>query len=445
VNARATWGDDDTIVVARTHLYTVPASGGPLQLILEAENSMQFSQPEFLPGSKAVLVRTRMPPTVGRIEAVDLQTRTRHPLVEGSSPKLAPTGDLLFVRQGAIWATKFDARQLAAVGTPVPVVESVALVYTEALFTVSRDGSLAYLPGGAEAIASLVWFDRTGKLTRALNEQRGFLYPRLSPDGTRVAVSVTRNDELDLWTFELERGSGLRLTMAGNNRRNVWSPDGKQIAFFSVPGIPEQGVDQDLYLMPSTGGKPTRLLARPGPQWPDSWSPDGRYLVFEEGPAGASRDLWLLPFGADPRPLLVTRFNERAAVFSPDGRWLAFVTDESGRSEVYIQPFPGPGPKVAISSNGGLQPVWAKNGRELFYREGDALIAVPVQLDPLRIAAPQKLFDLPAAIYNSDQFVADYDVTADGRFLAVRRENRATDEIHVVLNWAEELRRAFGR
>jgi eukaryotic-like serine/threonine-protein kinase len=312
------------------------------------------------------------------------------------------------------------------------------------LFSVSRNGSLTYVPSGGEATASIVWLDRTGKTARALDDQRNFIYPRLSPDGRRVAASVTTGSLLDLWTFDLERGSRLRLTTEGTNRRSVWSPDGTQIAYFSVPSTPP-GADQDLFVVPSTGGPPKRLLARPGPQWVDAWSPDGRFIMFEDGPGGESRDLWLLPIGEDPRPLIVTRFNERGGVFSPDGRWIAFVSDESGRSEVYIQPFPGPGPKVPVSTNGGLQPVWGKNGRELYYREGDAFMEVAVELTPLRVTAGRKLFDLPGALYSLDQFVPDYDVAADGRFLAIRRDPRVADEIHVVLNWAEELRSALGR
>ncbi len=442
-NARGTWGDDGTIVVARTQLYRVASSGGSLDVMLDAVGDEQFSQPEFLPGSKAVLVRSRVPPDVGRIEAVDLKTRARHPLVAGSTPKLAPTGDVLFTRQGRIWAMRFDSKRLAAIGTPVPLVESVALADGEAIFTVSRDGSLTYLPGAAQAAGELVWLDRTGTPTPVLADHLALLYPRLSPDGTRVAGSVTTGSGLDIWTFDLERGSRLRLTTENSNRRNVWSPDGQLIAFFSLPVEPQSGVSQDLYAVRSTGGAPNRLLQRPGPQWPDSWSPDGHFLIFEDGPGGTSRDLWLLPLGDEPRPLLVTRFSEFGAVFSPDGRWLAFVTDESGRAEVYVQPFPGPGQKVPVSTNGGLQPMWSRNGRELFYREGDSMMAVPVQIEPFRAAAPRKLFDMPGAIYNFDQFVADYDVSADGRFLAVRQDPRT--EIRVVLNWTEEVQRALRR
>ena len=260
-----------------------------------------------------------------------------------------------------------------------------------------------------------------------------------------MAVSVASGSSLDLWTFDLERGSRLRLTTDGSNRRTVWSPDGTQIAYFSLPSAPGQGADQDLYVVPSAGGAAKRILTRPGPQWPDSWSPDGRFLIFEDGPGGATRDLWLLPFGEDPRPLVASRFNERGAAFSPDGRWIAFVSDESGRAEVYIQPFPGPGPKIPVSNEGGLQPVWGKSGRELYYRAADALMEVPVRLNPLQVTAARKLLDLPRALYGFDQFTPDYDVAADGRFLAIRRDASAADEITVVLNWTQELRRALGR
>ena len=211
--------------------------------------------------------------------------------------------------------------------------------------------------------------------------------------------------------------------------------------------------------MPATGGQPILLLKRPGFQYPDSWSPDGRFLIFEEGEGpianvGARRDLWLLPIrktksGVEaeaPEPLLVSRFNERGAVFAPNAHQIAFVSDESGRPEVYVQPFPGPGAKVTISTNTGLQPMWSRKGDELFYREGDWLMAVPVQLEPFQVGAPRRLFEFPGVMYNLDQNFADYDVATDGRFLAIRSEAGAHgQDVQIVLNWSEELRRALGR
>jgi dipeptidyl aminopeptidase/acylaminoacyl peptidase len=162
-------------------------------------------------------------------------------------------------------------------------------------------------------------------------------------------------------------------------------------------------------------------------------------LIFEDGP-GYSRDLWALPLAATaaPRPLVVTRFNERSAAFSPDGQSFVFVSDESGRDEVYVQAFPGGGETVAISVRGGREPVWARDGRELYFREGDALMVVPVQHQPFRAAPPRKLFNFPSATYGLDPYAAEYDVAPDGRFLAVRRESAS--DVQVILNWVEELR-----
>ncbi len=289
-NARAAWGDDGTIVVARPGLRKVASTGGTVDVIFDAGNE-QFSEPQFLPGSKVVLVQVRQPPNVGHIEAVDLQTRARHRLLEGSSPTLAITGDLIFVRQGRLWATRFDARRLAVVGDPVQLAESVtsndgAVMVSEAAFAMSNDGSLAYMSG--EAVTSLVWLDRTGSSTTAVASVSGLRNPRLSPDGKRVVANGTA--AADLVVFDLERGSRLRLTTDRYNRGSAWSPDGERIAFFSAAQSPQASVDtQDLFVVPSSGGTPTRLLERPGPQWADSWSPDGKSLVFDDGP-GFSRD-----------------------------------------------------------------------------------------------------------------------------------------------------------
>jgi Tol biopolymer transport system component len=442
--ARGAWGPDDTIVLARPGLWRVPASGGTPQVIIEAgDTTGQFYEPQFLPSGNAVLVQNRRPPTEYYIEAIELATGQRHRLLEGGNPMLAPTGDLLFVRDGKLWGVRFDAAALAIVGQPVALVDSPAFQGGDAgegAFATSRDGTLVYMAG--EGSSAMVWLDRSGAVSVASGDPLRMRNPRLSPDGTLVVANGTA--AADLWLFDFARGSRLRLTTEGFNRAGAWAPDGARIAFFSAPVAPQLGASltQDLYAVAAGGGAPTRLLERPGPQWADSWSPDGRHLIFDDGP-GFSRDLWVLPIGGEPRALVATRFNERSGVFSLDGASFAFVSDESGRDEVYVQPFPGPGPKAAVSTAGGLQPVWSRDGRELFYREGESMMAVAVTHRPFRAAAPRRLFEMPSALYNLDPFVADYDVAADGRFLSVRREEAA--EIHVVLNWAEELRRALGR
>jgi eukaryotic-like serine/threonine-protein kinase len=440
-NARGTWGDDDTILVARSDLFRVPASGGTLARILQPGPEEQFTQPEFLPGSQIALVVSRIPPRGGRIEAIVLRDGTRRALLDGSTPKVAAAGDLIFAREGRLWATRFDAKQLALVGAPVPVEEfaSEVSVVDSAEVALSRSGAFAIVPGSGEPKGSLVWRDRTGKTTAALDERLTMRLPRLSPDSKHVGLSVIDGSRADVWTFDLDGGARLRLTTANTNRRTIWSPDGTQIAFFSV-GDTRATADQDLFVMPSVGGQPSRLLARPLAQWPDSWSSAG--LVFEDG-LGFSRDLWLLPSSGEARPLVVSRFNERMATVSPNGRWLAFVSDESGRAEVYIQPFPDPGPKIPVSRDGGLQPVWAKHGRELFYIEGESLVAATVQQDPFRITGRQRLFDLKGL--RIDPYETGYDVAADGRFLMVQHEQGEARTIHVVVNWLQELRQALNR
>jgi eukaryotic-like serine/threonine-protein kinase len=442
LRGQGTWSDDGSIVFALGNaLYRVASTGGvPQPIINVTDKEGPLMQPVFLPGSGAMLVRAGTPGRAGgRILAVDLRTRARHVLVDGNSPQLAATGDLLFEREGGIWAVGFDAAGLTTVGTPVRVVDSVRAFGAQAVFSVSRDGSLVHVSGDADPDATMVWIDRTGKPTPAIGTRADYQSPRLSPDGTRVVVSIPSASGSDLWVYEFERGTRLRLTTAGSNRRGVWSPDGARMAFYAT----RAGADQNLFVMPASGGEAKILLDRPASQFPDAWSPDGRVLVFDEG--GSTRDLWLLPAGGKPQPLLVTSFNERGAALSPDGRLLAFVTDESGRDEVYVQAFPGPGGKTAVSTDGGIQPMWSRNGRELFYREGDSMMAVGVSAQPFRVTAARKLFEFNTLSYSADPNFADYDVAPDGRFVAIRHDRTGTDDVHVVLNWSEELRRARTR
>ena len=459
----ATWHDDGTIIVAAGgDLFRVSENGGPVESILKAGgvDGNSFSQPRSLPGSNAVLVRNAgvTGGGTGHIEVIELSTLKRHRLVDGTAPQLSPDGDLLFQQQGAVWGVKFDVKRFAVDGAPVPLVESVWALGGNSAFSVARDGTLVYITGAPNSDRSMAWLDRSGKVTPALSFRGQFQSPRLSPDGKAAVISLADGGNLGLWRFEFERGTRQSLTPNANSRRTVWSPDGQLFAFYSTP-TRSAGTDQDLYVMPSNGGEATLLLKRPGLQFPASWSPDGRFLIFEEGEgpgatAGSRRDLWLLPIrqtasgveAESPRPLLASRFSERGAVFAPKGHQIAFVSDESGRPEVYVQPFPGPGPKTPVSANSGLQPMWSRKGDELFYREGDWLMAVPVRPEPFQVGIPRRLFEFSGATYNLDNNFADYDVAPDGRFLAIRSEGGGrSQDIQIVLNWSEQLRRALGR
>jgi eukaryotic-like serine/threonine-protein kinase len=274
-----------------------------------------------------------------------------------------------------------------------------------------------------------------------------YLGPRLSPDGRRVAVGITEQDS-QVWLYDLSRETLTPFTFEGNyNPIPVWTPDGKRIAFESN----KQGPLNIFWQMADGSGGLERLTTGEYIQVPMSWSPDGQLLAFIEVNPTTQRDIWVLRMG-DPsagsgqvrkaQPFLRTRFDEVAPRFSPDGRWLAYISNESGRYEIYVQPYPGPGGKWQISTEGGTEPVWNPNGRELFYRSGDKMMAVDIATQPSFTAGkPRMLFE---GRYEPGPVQLDnYDVSPDGRrFLMLKANEQAQTaaQINVVLNWFEELK-----
>jgi Tol biopolymer transport system component len=276
-----------------------------------------------------------------------------------------------------------------------------------------------------------------------------YVNPRLSPDGRRVAVVITEQ-ESQTWLYDLSRETLTRLTFEGNsNTAPTWTPDGKRIAFLSV----KEGTG-NLFWQLADGSGGLERLSTSGQgqgQVPDSWSPDGQLLAFHETNPSTGRDIWVLRMG-DPSLssgqvrnadlFLRTPFNESAPRFSPDGHWLAYVSDESGRSEIYVQPYPGPGGKWQISTEGGTETVWNRNGRELFYRSGNKMMAVDIATQPgFIVGKPRMVFEGP--YMPTPATLPNYDVSPDGqRFLMVKPNEQAQaapTQINVVLNWFEEL------
>jgi eukaryotic-like serine/threonine-protein kinase len=310
-------------------------------------------------------------------------------------------------------------------------------------FSLSSDGALAYAPGRwsfGERI--LVWVDHSGAVEALPAPARGYVYPRLSPDGERLAVSILGANG-GLWVYDMGRGTLTRLTETGLIPRSIWTPDGKHLTFLAAPG----GA-LNIYWMSADGSAAAaRLTTGENFQLPGSWSPDGQVLAFSDADPTTGWDLWVLELQGDrkARPFLQTPYNEYAPAFSPDGRWLAYGSDETGRPEIYVRPFPGPGGKVQISTDGGVQPVWARNGRELFYRNGDKMmVAGVVEAQPVFAAAkPKSLFE---GHYETGAFPFEpnYDISPDGqRFLMIEggEQEPAATQLNVVLNWSEELRR----
>ncbi len=312
-----------------------------------------------------------------------------------------------------------------------------------AAYAVSAAGALAYAPGaaGSQRIEA-VWADRRGVLQPLPAPPRDFDQLRLSPDGRHLAITV-RGDNPDIWVGEVGRGTLTRLTFEPfEDETAVWSPDGKQIAFAASRGT-GAGASRQLLRKPADGSGSEEMLFRgDGHSHVSDWARDGGALVFTEQVAATGVDIWILPLEGERkrRPFLQTPFNENWPRLSPDGRWLAYQSNESGRNEVYVQPFPGPGGKWQVSTDGGARPVWAASGRELFYRYGERIMVAPVEPgSSFSAGTPSVLFE--------GRFEEAYDLAPDGkRFLMLRTQDAAlVPQLNVVLGWTEELERRLAK
>ena len=453
----ASWGPNDTIVFAPSvgsGIWQVSANGGTPQVLTtldSGKNETSHRWPELLPGGNAVLF------TVGpeggwadaEIVVQRLDTGERRVLVQGGTyAHYLPAGHLVYLRQGTLMVVPFDLTRLEVTGNAVPVLEGISQNPGSGAprLSFSSFGSVAYLPasfGESLDVATLVWVDRKGVIQPLEAPPRPYVFQRLSPDGRRVAVGVT-GARTNIWVYGILGESLTRLTFEGTNFMPVWAGGGSRIAFFSRRAGPT-----NLFWKASDGsGVAERLTTTGYTQLPSSWSPDGKLLAFTELDPDTGGDLWVLPLEGDrkPQPFLKTPFFEGGAMFSPDGRWLAYTSNESSRYEVYVQPFPATGAKWQVSSGGGQQPVWARNGRELFYLVNNQrkLMAAEISTQPAFSASnPRELFELQRVTGIAPPGYAIYDVSPDGqRFLIVQEsEQQQATPINVVLNWFEELKR----
>ena len=453
-NRGGTWNQDGLILFAPTNtsvLQKVSASGGlPAPATVLGQGELGQIRPSFLPDGRHFLYSTIAPrPGLGGpIYLGSLDSTERKELFNANSANAVYTqGYLLFLRETTLVAQPFDARRLVLTGDAFPIAERIRTsVSTQpyGYFSASENGALAYQAGAETANSQLLWFDRTGKQIGALGDPAAYSALELSPDGKRVSVSIL--DEAgkgqDIWLYDVARGLRTRFTFGPSQAYEaIWSPDGSRIVFSS-----RRKGSVDLYQKDSSGaGNEETLLEDNLDKYPDSWSTDGKFLLYEALGSSRSTELFVLPLTGDrkPIPLLQSQFGGTDdGRISPDGRWVAYCSNESGRNEIYVTSFPSTGGKWQISTAGGYFPRWRHDGSEIFYLTPDnRLMAASVNGKGagIEVGGVKPLFATRIVFAGGYQ----YDVSADGqRFLIDTAPEQATSSpITVVLNWTAGLKK----
>lgn len=439
----ATWGVDDTIVYAdgsapRLGLQRISSAGGmPMSItrLNESGGESAHRWPAFLPGGNALVfaIERGKNPDDAQIVAQRLDTGERKLLLQGGTyPHYVPAGYLAYVHGGRLMAVPFDARRLQVRGEAFVVSEVVQESASGASqFGFSSGDSLVYVPP-IKAQRRLVWVSRDGAEQTLPAPPRNYGSARLSPDGRRVAVEI----EEEIWIYDLSRDTLTRFTFEGTASDPVWTPDGKRITFYSDNG------NIFWQLADGSGGR-ERLTTSNYINVPWSWSPDGQLLAFQENNPATGKDILILRLSdRTVQPFLRTPFVEGGPAFSPDGRWLAYASDESGRPEIYVRSYPGPGGKWQVSTEGGNEVVWNRSG--IYYRSSNKMMAVEVAIQPtFSVGKPRVLFEGQYVRNEWPQTGAIYDVSGDGqRFLMGKQSG---EQVNVVLNWSEEVKEKVPR
>ena len=455
----ASWGLENNIVYSPGHvvgLFNVSADGGKPEVLTtpnKTKEEVSHRLPSYLPDGKGLLFTIMRQPWDSRpsVALLDLKTRKWRVLMEDAADaRYIPSGHLVFLRRGTLLAVPFDLNRLDVTGQPVPVIANAmqAIISKNSYyntcagqFDVSNSGLLIYVTGGVvpNMENSLVWVDQRGTAQPIAPFKADFGLPRLSPDGQRIAYTMGSEERLNV--YDLARGTASQLTGEGNCGFLTWTPDGKRLVFgWNKAGQP------NLYLQTADGSSPMeRITAAEYVQWPGSFTPDGATLALLEEHPDTDADIYVLRLSdRHPTPFLNSRFSEKYPEFSPDGRWLSYSSNESGREEIYVRSFANSGGKWKLSLDGGTEPLWARSGKQLFYRWQDQVWAVDVRTDTgFTPSKPRLLFEQPG--YRMSSPLGCWDISVDGqRFLMVKLEERKPQpvaEMILVQNWFEELRR----
>ena len=448
------WGRDGESIVFSAgnpaRLYEVSSRGGTPTQLIEPEAQQQqnyFVLPHFLPsknGARTLVFSMGSSPATADVMLYEAAAGGQVQLTPGVNPIFSSTGHLLYalyegsLGASGIWALPFSMDTLKPSGEAFPIRQDASHP------SVARDGTLAYVEVLHTGQDQLVWRDRQGTEAGKIGQpQDRIQFPSISPDGQRVAAFGHQDGNGDVWIHDVRRSIKTRLTFApGGDLNAAWSATSNEIIFSS-----ERGGDFALFVTSADGSREAnKLFDTPGMgDYPNNWSLDGRFLIFHILDPDSARDLWYLErkddgSWSDPVEYLKTPFEEREAVFSPDTRYVAYVSNESGRDEVYVRPFPSGGGKWQVSESGGTQPRWSRDGKEIFYVEHDTLIAVSVNTKPaFWVGSAERLFSDPDLRFPSPR--QTYDVAADGqRFAMVDNLGDLKYTIHVVQNWFEEFR-----
>ena len=432
----------------------IASSGGaptPVTQLAQGENVHVW--PQILPGGKAVLFTANIVSSNfdgADIEVMSLADHRRKTLVTGGTfGRYSPSGHLLYINRGTLFAVPFDSKALEVRGTPVPVLQDVAYntLGGSAQLDLSGSGTLVYRSGKGSGLFTVQWLDAKGHAQPLLSKPGVYGRPTLSPDGRRLALEVAGKD---IVVYDLERDTMTPLTFAGTANIPVWSPDGRYIVFGTPEGMSWTRADG--------AGQPRPLIHSISFQVPWSFSPDGKRLAFIESSArNGGLDLWTVPLESDssglragkPEAFLETRADERYPSFSPDGKWIAYSSDESGRPEIYVRAFPDRGGKWQVSNGGGAYPMWSRNGRELFFETVDDLIMVAGYTVKGDSFVPDKprLWSTKKLVGGRANSIKNFDLAPDGKrivaLMPADSPESQQSQNHVIFleNFFDELRR----
>ncbi len=458
----ANWAPDGTIWFSPnwiSGLVKVPAEGGePTEVTTPDREREEVGHwwPEFLPNGQTVLFTiwtNEGSLSKSRIAALDIESGVWRHLFQEAQARYASSGHIVYYTSGIYQVAPFALSRLEVMGPAIPVLENTRTPAVtgnwERYYAVSDAGALVAIPGRAYyRTSALAWLGRDGRVDRLPFDSAAIREFRISPGGECVAVTRLDEGNLDIWIYDLEGGAQEKLTLESNAFSPLWSPDGSRLIFsssrrggFDVVSKPIDVFGSEETIVGSDKDEAAAALSR-----------DGKWLAFIDYAVETGADIWLVELGAgsSPIPAIKTPFDDSNPSFSRDGAWLAYTTPVSGRSEVYAQPVLGGGARVRISPDGGSNPLWSPTANELYYVRGDTLMVVTYELDEekLRAGSPSPLVDLPPQhVRSSGVTSSGYDISPDGeRFLIMidTGEDPSPTEIHITLNWFEELERLTG-